>query len=76
MIDPNNPEAFDDIMETLSGILSKQGVISRIKDSSDSDLEGLIKDHIYSLLTKETLSASEIDMLQALLQTVRIDLRG
>lgn len=76
MIDPSNPENFEDIMETLSGILNKQGVISRVKDSSGSNIEALIKDHIYSLLTKETLSASEIDMLQALLQTVRINVRG
>lgn len=71
----NDQELYEHLIKTFSTVLNKENVNLESKDSSSSNIETLIKDHIYSLLTKNTLSSSEISTLQALLQTVQINIR-
>lgn len=64
--DPDN--VLNNVLESFSGLVGKDGTLLEPKDSSSIDINQLVNDHIYGLLTKEQLSASQLTLLTALLQ--------
>lgn len=60
---------FDNLMRSLTTIQQKDVAITAALDSKDVDLDKIINDHIYGLLSLDELSASQVDLLSALLGT-------
>lgn len=62
-------EGFDEIFQSLGNLTKGSLTTLSPKDSTGVDLDDWIADHIYGLLSKDTLSVEEITLLSALLQT-------
>jgi hypothetical protein len=66
MENPFSGEGMDSIMESFNDLISKEKVTLEPLDATTVDVKGLIKDHIYGLLTKKELTPTELQLLTAL----------
>lgn len=60
---------FNEIFDSLGEVISKDTTKLVPKDSCGIDLADLIDDHVYGLLSEDSLTNQQITLLSALLQT-------
>lgn len=76
MSEPNTlEEALGSIMNPLSTMLEQGGAEMVVGESQGRFLDDMIKDRIYGLLSQDSLTGPQIELLGALLQTIQIKLR-
>lgn len=67
-----NPEAMlEELFGSLEGMKQLPDASLFPKDSNEVLLNKLINDHIYGLLSLDSLTSQQVALLQALLQTKR-----
>jgi hypothetical protein len=64
---PGNP--LEDVLKSFAEMQQKDVAVTAELDSKGVDLNKLINDHIYGLLSLDELSATQVDLLAALLGT-------
>lgn len=66
-------DMFEGLFSSL-GDLAKTGSVELVrKDSIGVDIDRMILDHIYGLLTLDTLTAEQVTVLTALLGTINVE---
>lgn len=60
---------FEDVLKTLTTLQEKGTVELVPKDSTQADINKVINDNIYGLLSSKSITAEQVTLLAALLQT-------